>query len=224
MEQPGKRILVVAGPPIEYAITAPLKAAGHEIDVAAGATNAHALLEQDAVDLVLVDLRTLVDDDLDSVLERCGRSGRIPLLVLTEPATMNRAVRALEAGAENILLNPVDPKAIQLLVAVSLDKKRLGDEYRTLRGRLELEKSDQTAQPEPDSPCNESQNKIVPLKKALEKPERKIILQALKSYDYNRLETAKALRINRTTLYNKMKKLGLLNRKRSRKLKRSAAT
>ena len=44
------------------------------------------------------------------------------------------------------------------------------------------------------------------LKNALSTPERQLIIQALESNGWNRQETAKALGINRTTLYKKMKK------------------
>jgi DNA-binding NtrC family response regulator len=47
------------------------------------------------------------------------------------------------------------------------------------------------------------------LKQALEAPERQIILDALESHQWNRHLTADALGINRTTLYKKMKRLGL---------------
>lgn len=47
------------------------------------------------------------------------------------------------------------------------------------------------------------------LKDALEGPERQIILQSLRSHNWNRAATADALEINRTTLYKKMKRLGL---------------
>ena len=47
------------------------------------------------------------------------------------------------------------------------------------------------------------------LKEALEEPERQIILRVLKQNNFNRNETAEWLGINRTTLYKKMKKLGL---------------
>ncbi len=48
------------------------------------------------------------------------------------------------------------------------------------------------------------------LKQALEDPERQIIREALEAHNWNRTQTAKALGINRTTLYKKMKRLGLL--------------
>jgi len=47
------------------------------------------------------------------------------------------------------------------------------------------------------------------LKQALEGPERQIILDVLDSNAWNRHLTAEALGINRTTLYKKMKRLGL---------------
>jgi len=47
------------------------------------------------------------------------------------------------------------------------------------------------------------------LKEALEGPERRIIADSLRANDFNRQATAEALGINRTTLYKKMKRLGL---------------
>ncbi|APZ94325.1 sigma-54-dependent transcriptional regulator [Fuerstiella marisgermanici] len=47
------------------------------------------------------------------------------------------------------------------------------------------------------------------LKKALSSPERQLIIQALESNGWNRQNTARALGINRTTLYKKMKKYNI---------------
>lgn len=49
----------------------------------------------------------------------------------------------------------------------------------------------------------------MPLAKALEEPERRIIEAALQTNNWNRQLTAKQLDINRTTLYKKMKRYGL---------------
>jgi DNA-binding NtrC family response regulator len=56
------------------------------------------------------------------------------------------------------------------------------------------------------------------LKQALAEPEKMIIRSALKSCNWNRQETAKALGINRTTLYKKMKQYGLENTTRAKGL------
>ena len=53
---------------------------------------------------------------------------------------------------------------------------------------------------------------VRPLKEALEEPEKRLIVQALQAFSWNRQETARVLDINRTTLYKKMKKYNLLNR------------
>jgi DNA-binding NtrC family response regulator len=50
---------------------------------------------------------------------------------------------------------------------------------------------------------------VRPLRDALEEPERLLILQALEAHEWNRQATAEALGINRTTLYKKMRQLGL---------------
>jgi DNA-binding NtrC family response regulator len=48
-----------------------------------------------------------------------------------------------------------------------------------------------------------------PLEKALELPEKQILLAALKANNWNRQSTAEQLDINRTTLYKKMKRYGM---------------
>ncbi len=52
-------------------------------------------------------------------------------------------------------------------------------------------------------------NKPMPLKQALESPERRIIEAALRANGRNRQLTAEQLEINRITLYKKMKRYKL---------------
>lgn len=59
------------------------------------------------------------------------------------------------------------------------------------------------------SPSIASPNGKQTLKEAMEGPERQIILQVLRENNWNRSETADQLGVNRTTLYKKMKRLGL---------------
>jgi two-component system response regulator HydG len=53
---------------------------------------------------------------------------------------------------------------------------------------------------------------IRPLAEALEGPEKRIIVQALQAFDWNRQKTAHALDLNRSTLYKKMQKYHLMVR------------
>ena len=51
---------------------------------------------------------------------------------------------------------------------------------------------------------------ILPLKQALEEPEKRIIQRALELCGWNRQKTADMLEVNRSTLFHKMKKYGLM--------------
>ena len=69
-----------------------------------------------------------------------------------------------------------------------------------------------TRQPEAaPAPPAEQDLPVGPLKKALEGPERALIRRALELHAGNRSATARALGINRTTLFNKMRKYDLLS-------------
>lgn len=59
------------------------------------------------------------------------------------------------------------------------------------------------------APLDFNSSTVRSLKEALAGPERQIILDVLQRFDWNRQQTAEALGINRTTLYKKMKRLGL---------------
>ena len=48
-----------------------------------------------------------------------------------------------------------------------------------------------------------------PLREALEEPERELIRRALEHFDGNRQRTAESLGINRSTLFTKMRRLGI---------------
>ena len=54
------------------------------------------------------------------------------------------------------------------------------------------------------------------LKEALKSPEKDLIIKALDSVSWNRNDAARTLDINRTTLYKKMHKYGLLKGKKDK--------
>jgi DNA-binding NtrC family response regulator len=68
---------------------------------------------------------------------------------------------------------------------------------------------DEMARPAERGGAEAGDGRIAPLKEALERPEKEIILRALKAHQGSRQATAEALGINRTTLYKKMKKFGI---------------
>ena len=146
------------------------------------------------------------------------RVGDIPLLVdhfLREAADTcdreiggfdQRAMDALQAYAwpGNIRqLQNVVERAVLLSRNSSLGLEDLPPE---LTNRAVTTDGSSPASSEPIAMGNTSG---LTLREALEAPERQIILQALRQNNWNRAATADALDINRTTLYKKMKRLGL---------------
>jgi len=62
------------------------------------------------------------------------------------------------------------------------------------------------------APASASYRPPMRLREALEEPERRILIEALELNDWSRQRTAAMLGINRTTLFNKMRKYALLDR------------
>jgi len=64
------------------------------------------------------------------------------------------------------------------------------------------------------SPCSDADDRgLKTLEAKVGVAERRIIEESLRHHDYHRTDTAKDLGISRVTLYNKMKKFGMLSRK-----------
>jgi DNA-binding NtrC family response regulator len=61
----------------------------------------------------------------------------------------------------------------------------------------------------PTAPDDDAPWVPMPLDQALREPERRILLRALRGNQWNRQKTADQLGINRTTLYKKMRTLGI---------------
>ncbi len=154
------------------------------------------------------------------------RVGDIPLLVdhfLREAAeTCERDVDCFDQQAMAVLqsyhwpgnvrqLQNVVERAVLLsrdgrLTSEDLPPEILGKTADPIASTLPEISSPATVQPFAMTPAS-FQGKS--LREALEGPEREIILHSLRQHNWNRAATADALEINRTTLYKKMKRLGL---------------
>lgn len=147
------------------------------------------------------------------------RAGDIPLLVnhfLREVAdTCGRDVSSFDQEAMNLLSAYQWPGNVRQLENVVERAVLLGrgsvltidDLPPELNGQQDNWWSSRASQVGDEFSSVSLQGKT--LREALEGPEREIILQALREHAWNRAATADALDINRTTLYKKMKRLGL---------------
>ncbi len=150
------------------------------------------------------------------------RADDIALLAYHFLEDMNKKVHKISQGFTSDALNamrsycwPGNVRQLQNAVerAVLLGKSEyigLND----LPAEITAEKSTDKSLQLNESGVDGEDNSVKPenvrqLKDALAEPERKIILAALQAFQWNRIETAQALGINRTTLYKKMKRFNL---------------
>lgn len=222
MDTQGEKLLIVAGEPLISSLADSLRDAGYSVVTSMDVESAAQVVGRDAVDLVLYDLQMSGENGFEFINRARRASPEVPFLIITPFWSMEKAIQALEVGAENYITTPLNDNAVKLQIAKALEKKKLGEENRRLKqklglpdlpGPIQANKVPARVAANTGNNTGASSPRIQSLKKALEDPERKIILEALKAFNFNRQETARALRINRTTLYNKMKRLGLLGRK-----------
>jgi two-component system NtrC family response regulator len=114
-----------------------LREDGYEVARAHEGRAGLALLETFDPDVVLTDLRMPGMDGLD-LLTRIKQSRPDTLVILmTAYGTVKTAVKAMKLGAEDYLPKPIDVEELEVILQKTLEKKRLLEETRHLRERLE---------------------------------------------------------------------------------------
>jgi len=110
---------------------------GYQVCLAADGKEALRLVAQESPDVLLTDLR-MPGMDGQEVLSRV-RQGypEVAVVVMTAHGTIRSAVRSLRDGAEDYLTKPIDVEELEHLLERLLKRKRLADETRMLRERLD---------------------------------------------------------------------------------------
>lgn len=102
-----------------------LTAAGHQIGEAASGEAALALLEREAVDLVISDMRMDGMDGLELLGAIRERELGCPVVFVTAFATLDSAVEALRLGAADYLAKPFAEKDVLLAVERALGVRKI---------------------------------------------------------------------------------------------------
>ena len=141
---PEERILVVDDETAQRDILGGfLRKQGYEVREAASGTAALALLNAEAVDLLLTDVKMPGMSGLDLLREARALNSELPVVVLTAYGSIADAVAAMRDGAVDYLTKPVDLDAVLHRVRKVLEGQRLVAENRALRdalrGRYRLE-------------------------------------------------------------------------------------
>ncbi len=122
---------------IREGLSKALALAGYHTLMSATGSEAVRVLERDAVDLVISDLR-MPGLSGEQLLRRVVSAyPAIPVIILTGHGTIESAVTAMHAGAYDFLTKPVNLDRLELLVKRALSRRQLMLENLTLQRELE---------------------------------------------------------------------------------------
>ncbi len=113
-----------------------LEAEGYRVEAVASAEEGRAFLERETPDLVLSDLRLPGADGLSLVSTVEHLQPRPALLIITAFGTVQQAVAALKAGADDFLTKPIDMDHLLLTVGRLLEHRALHREVQRYRHLL----------------------------------------------------------------------------------------
>ena len=132
--RPRGRILVVEDEAyVRDSIAALLRARGFAVDPAGTVGEALDAIRRRPVDAVLADLRLGAESGLDLIRSVRAEGSKVPVVVLTGHGTVASAVECMKAGADNYLLKPVDPDALEVAIERALQSRALLNEVDYLR-------------------------------------------------------------------------------------------
>jgi two-component system response regulator FlrC len=112
MSEPLNILVVEDDLQLRDALCLTLECAGHQVMGAADGPAALRLLERDAFNLVVSDLRMQPMDGLELLKAIRGREPHLPVLLMTAFGDVDKAVSAMRAGACDFLLKPFEPRVL----------------------------------------------------------------------------------------------------------------
>ncbi len=138
MTEPKRRILVVDDEESQRKmLRANLSLDGYEVFEADDGSEAISRVSEEYYDLILMDNRMGKMDGIDALREIKKLSPGIPVIIVTAYASVETAVRALQAGAHDYLTKPLDVEELRIKIHQTLEYWRLKEENILQRRRIE---------------------------------------------------------------------------------------
>ena len=101
---------------VRQLVAAYLEKDGYRLSVAGSAKAMHDILDREKIDLILLDLG-LPDEDGLTLIRQLRTRSAVPIVVLTARQTRVDRITALEIGADDYVVKPVDPQELALRIA-----------------------------------------------------------------------------------------------------------
>ncbi len=111
--------------------------AGHDVTAVSSGRDGVALFHKQSFDVVVTDLKMTPMDGLEVLRWLRAEAPSVRCIVMTAYATVETAVAALKEGADDYLMKPFTPEAVEVAVARAIERERLARENRYLRQELD---------------------------------------------------------------------------------------
>jgi DNA-binding NtrC family response regulator len=132
-----KRILIVDDEPLNLdLLDQELADIGHTTERAIDGSEALAKLDTINPDLVLLDYQMPGMNGIEVLREIRKRDENLPVVIITAYGTIERAVEAVKAGADDFVTKPFDPDHLALVVKKALERAQLKSEVEFLAQEL----------------------------------------------------------------------------------------
>jgi len=133
----GARILVVDDEPLNLDLLGQeLADLGHTIVQASHGSQALEIIDAFPPDLVILDFQMPGMTGIEVLREIRQRKKDMPVIMLTAYGTIDRAVEAMKAGADDFITKPFNPDHLALVVKKTLEQARLKSEVEFLAQEL----------------------------------------------------------------------------------------
>jgi two-component system response regulator AtoC len=114
-----------------------LRKKGHDVYQAKNGLQALNLLNQQAIDLIITDLKMPQLDGLGLIKKLYEQSSEIPVIVITAYGTIETAVEAMKYGACDYIVRPFELETVEAAVERTLRMKQVQRENQFLRQEVE---------------------------------------------------------------------------------------
>ncbi|MCL7927505.1 MAG: response regulator [marine benthic group bacterium] len=137
----GSLLVVDDNPTNRDLLTRQLARQGYIVAAAADGQEALNRLAEQEFDLVLLDVIMPGMDGVETLLrlKSDDRLAAIPVIMLSSLDEVDSAIRCIEAGAEEFITKPVQPKLLEARIAANLEVRSLRERERALRARIEAD-------------------------------------------------------------------------------------
>ncbi|MBI5093893.1 MAG: sigma-54-dependent Fis family transcriptional regulator [Candidatus Hydrogenedentes bacterium] len=113
-----------------------LSRAGYDVEAAANGKDGIETMRQRSFDVVITDLKMAPMDGLEVLRKVADDSPDTCCIVMTAYGTIETAVGALKAGADDYILKPFAPDELEVAVTRALERRQLAQENRYLRAEI----------------------------------------------------------------------------------------